>query len=88
MGIAFNHTIVHSENREESARFFTEVFGLPEAVEAGPFLNVALEYGGNLDFATIEHGQLTPQHYRLPGIGRRLRCDLRPDHRPRHHPLG
>lgn len=63
MGIAFNHTIVHSENREESARFFTEVFGLPEAVEAGPFLNVALEYGGNLDFATIEHGQLTPQHY-------------------------
>ncbi|MGH3725892.1 MAG: VOC family protein [Mycobacterium sp.] len=63
MGIAFNHTIIHSENREESARFFTEIFGLPAAVEVGHFLNVELEHGGNLDFATIDHGQLVPQHY-------------------------
>ncbi|WP_078288151.1 VOC family protein [Mycobacterium sp. D16R24] len=66
MGIAFNHTIIHSRDRDASARFFTEIFGLPSAQEVGPFLNVALEHGGNLDFATIAtiaSGDTTPQHY-------------------------
>ncbi|MUM16711.1 VOC family protein [Mycobacterium sp. CBMA271] len=63
MGIAFNHTIVHSQNREESARFFVEVFGLADAVEVGHFLNVELEYRGNLDFATVGGETITPQHY-------------------------
>lgn len=63
MGIAFNHTIVHSRDRDESARFFTEIFGLPAAQEFGDFLNVELEHGGNLDFATIAAGDITRQHY-------------------------
>ncbi|MBA0047014.1 VOC family protein [Mycobacterium sp. NPDC050853] len=63
MGIAFNHTIVHSQDREESARFFAEIFGLSDAVEVGPFLNVELEHGGNLDFATVDAETITPQHY-------------------------
>lgn len=63
MGIAFNHTIIHSRDRDSSARFFTEVFGLPSAQEIGPFLNVTLEHGGNLDFATIAGDDITPQHY-------------------------
>lgn len=63
MGIAFNHTIVHSRDRDESARFFTDVFGLPAAQEFGHFLNVVLEHGGNLDFATIAAADITPQHY-------------------------
>jgi len=58
MGIAFNHTIVHSRDRDESARFFTEIFGLSDAVDVGPFLNVELEHGGNLDFATAAAGEI------------------------------
>lgn len=63
MGIAFNHTIVHSRNREESARFFSEMFGLPAAREIGRFLNIELEHGGNLDFATFPSDDIAPQHY-------------------------
>ncbi|ALR11964.1 bleomycin resistance protein [Mycobacteroides saopaulense] len=63
MGIAFNHTIVHSRDRDESARFFVELFGLPAAQEFGPFLNVTLQYGANLDFATVDAATITPQHY-------------------------
>jgi catechol 2,3-dioxygenase-like lactoylglutathione lyase family enzyme len=63
MPIAFNHTIVFSRDRERSARFFTELFGLPDAVEFGPFLNVELEHGGNLDFAADNRDEIQPQHY-------------------------
>lgn len=37
MAITFNHTIVASRDRRESATFFTELFGLPEPREFGPF---------------------------------------------------
>lgn len=63
MPIAFNHTIVHSRDREESARFFTDLFGLAPAVEFGPFLNVSLAHGANLDFATVSSGDVHGQHY-------------------------
>jgi catechol 2,3-dioxygenase-like lactoylglutathione lyase family enzyme len=64
MAINFNHTIVAARNREESAAYFTELFGLPPAVEFGPFLAVTLEHGVSLDFAQAPgDGDIHPQHY-------------------------
>ncbi len=64
MAISFNHTIVAARNREESAAYFTELFGLPPAREFGPFLAVVLEHGASLDFAQAPADQdIRPQHY-------------------------
>src|ERR1051325_3580103 len=61
MAITFNHTIVASRDREESARFFTELFGLPAAKQFGPFLVVELEHGASLDSAQTDD-DIRPQH--------------------------
>ena len=64
MAISFNHTIVASRHREESAQFFTELFGLPAAEEFGPFLVVELDHGASLDYAqTGPDEDIRPQHY-------------------------
>jgi len=62
MTISFNHTIVFSRDRSVSATFFTTLFGLPDAVAAGPFLAVGLDNGVTLDFATSPV-EVLPQHY-------------------------
>lgn len=62
MTISFNHTIVFSRDRTASASFFTDLFGLPDAVSAGPFLAVGLDNDVTLDFATLPIDVL-PQHY-------------------------
>ena len=51
MTISFNHTIIAAKDRNESARFFREIFELPEAPSWGPFTNVQLEDGVLLQFA-------------------------------------
>ena len=64
MAITFNHTIVAANDREESANFFTELFGLPSAKEFGQFLAVELNHGVSLDYAQVaESEQIRPQHY-------------------------
>ena len=64
MAITFNHTIVAAKDRQESATFFTELFGLPSAQEFGPFLAVTLNHGVNLDYAQVaEDEEIRPQHY-------------------------
>jgi catechol 2,3-dioxygenase-like lactoylglutathione lyase family enzyme len=64
MAITFNHTIVAARDRAESANFFTELFGLPDAAEFGPFLAVALNHGASLDYAQAPDDQpIAPQHY-------------------------
>ena len=64
MAITFNHTIVASRDREESAGFFTELFGLPSAKEFGPFLAVTLNHGASLDYAQVgPDEEIHPQHY-------------------------
>ena len=64
MSISFNHTIVAAKNREQSANYFTELFGLAPALEFGPFLAVALDHGASLDFAQVSDDQdIHPQHY-------------------------
>jgi extradiol dioxygenase family protein len=60
--IQLNHTIVHGVDRDESARFFAEVFGRPEPTSFGPFLIVELDNGVSLDFAG-DGSDVTPQHY-------------------------
>ncbi|WP_369148228.1 VOC family protein [Streptomyces sp. R44] len=51
MAVTFNHTIIASKNRDESARFFRELLELPEAPSWGPFLNIQLADGVLLQFA-------------------------------------
>ena len=64
MAITFNHTIVAAKDREESANFFTELFGLPSAKKFGPFLAVELNHGVSLDYAQAGEGEeIRPQHY-------------------------
>ncbi|MEU0403139.1 hypothetical protein ABZ318_23460, partial [Streptomyces sp. NPDC006197] len=51
MAVTFNHTIIASKNRDESARFFRELLELPEAPSWGPFLNIQLADGVLIQFA-------------------------------------
>ena len=53
MPVTFNHTIIPARNRDESARFFRELFELPEAPSWGPFINVQLDEGVLLQFAEL-----------------------------------
>ena len=62
MAIQLNHTIVMSRNKETSARFLTEILGLPEATRFGPFLVVELDNGVSLDFYEVET-DIVSQHY-------------------------
>ena len=64
MPISFNHTIVASRDKQESAEFLAELFGLPSPKPIGRFMAVALEHGVNLDFANVPDGQeIRQQHY-------------------------
>ncbi|MET9174435.1 VOC family protein [Streptomyces misionensis] len=63
MPVELNHTIVHSRDNRESARFFTEIVGLDITAEWGPFVAVALGNSVTLDFATVPEDTITPQHY-------------------------
>jgi len=50
MSVELNHTIVHAADREATARFMSEVFGLPPAEPFGPFLVVRTANGVSLDY--------------------------------------
>lgn len=64
MAISFNHTIVAAKDRQASAEFFTELFGLPAPKEFGPFLAVTLNHGVSLDYAQVgADEEVRPQHY-------------------------
>jgi extradiol dioxygenase family protein len=64
MTISFNHTIVASRDKRESAEFLAELFGLPSPKPFGHFMVVELEHGASLDFADVAQGADIPrQHY-------------------------
>lgn len=65
MAIQLNHTIVPARDGEASARWFAEVFGLPEPTRFGPFWQVRTDNGVDLDFDTYgdDHGDFTTGHY-------------------------
>ncbi len=64
MAISFNHTIVAARDKQKSAEFLTELFGLPSPTPFGRFMAVALEHGVNLDYADAPEGEeIRRQHY-------------------------
>lgn len=63
MSAELNHTIIHARDRQESAEFLARILGLEVGEELGPFLPVQTANGVTLDFATIDPGSITMQHY-------------------------
>jgi catechol 2,3-dioxygenase-like lactoylglutathione lyase family enzyme len=62
MSVELNHTIVHATDREATARFMSEVFGLPEPEPFGPFLVVRTANDVSLDYIASS-SPVSPQHY-------------------------
>ncbi len=62
MSVQLDHTIVEARDKRATARFFSEVLGLPEPVPFGPFETVRTDNGITLDFADAA-GEIAPQHY-------------------------
>ena len=62
MPAELNHTIVKCTDKHASARFLTEILGLPEPTTYGPFVVVQAANGVSLDFAD-DHGRVHAQHY-------------------------
>ena len=63
MTIKLNHTIVNVRDKRASAKFFTELFGLPPAKPFGSyFLTVQLANGVTLDFCDADY-EVEKQHY-------------------------
>ena len=50
MAVKLNHTIVHVRDKAASARFLSEIMGLPEPVPFGPFMGVEVDNEVTLDF--------------------------------------
>ena len=61
MPVELNHTIVSARDKHESARFLTEILGLPPHTTYGPFAVVELANGVSLDF--MDHEEITQRHY-------------------------
>jgi catechol 2,3-dioxygenase-like lactoylglutathione lyase family enzyme len=62
--IELNHTIVPARDGETSARWFADLFGVPEPTRFGHFWQVATDNGVDLDFDTYgDDGSSTTQHY-------------------------
>ncbi|MGW4824564.1 VOC family protein [Streptomyces sp. NPDC004227] len=62
MTATFNHTIIASKDREESARFFRELLEVGAAPSWGPFTNIQLADGVLLQFAEPPV-EIQMQHY-------------------------
>ena len=62
MNVQFNHTIVHSRDKNVAAKFLTDILGLATPTPLGPFLAVHLDNGLTLDFYTDDL-QVVRQHY-------------------------
>ena len=64
MTITFNHTIVASRDKQESAEFLAELFDLPSPKPFGHFVVVALDHDASLDYADAPEGEeIRRQHY-------------------------
>ena len=62
MSVQLNHTIVWCRDKQKSATFFTELFGLPSATPFGPMLVVPLSNDVSIDFYDND-GEISSQHY-------------------------
>ncbi|HVM08375.1 MAG TPA: VOC family protein [Acidimicrobiales bacterium] len=61
MAVELNHTIVACTDKDRSARFLAEMFGLGEPETFGPFRVVEVANGVSFDF-DVRDG-IVPQHY-------------------------
>jgi catechol 2,3-dioxygenase-like lactoylglutathione lyase family enzyme len=61
MTVQLNHTIIPARNKKESARFLSEILGLPEPFEFGPFMAVPVDTL-TLDYVEVE-GDIESRHY-------------------------
>jgi catechol 2,3-dioxygenase-like lactoylglutathione lyase family enzyme len=61
--VQLNHTIVQCRDKQRSATFLTEILGLPEPKQFGPFLVVELANGASLDFDETDDDNVHIQHY-------------------------
>ncbi|WP_436501430.1 VOC family protein [Actinokineospora sp. HUAS TT18] len=62
MAVHLNHTIVSATDKTASARFLSEILGLPEPVPFGPFLCVQTDNEVTLDYMEVR-GEFARQHY-------------------------
>jgi catechol 2,3-dioxygenase-like lactoylglutathione lyase family enzyme len=62
MSIQLNHTIVSARDKASSARFLTEILGLPAPFSLGPFAVVRIGEGTSLDFVDVGD-EIASQHY-------------------------
>lgn len=63
MTVELNHTIVHANDKAESARFYVDVLGLEPPVPFGHFLVVKTGNGVSLDFIDSGGEPISRQHY-------------------------
>ena len=64
VAVELNHHIVHARDPEASARFWTNILGLPEPGHFGPFVVVQAANDVSLDFiGTDDERYLVPNHY-------------------------
>lgn len=64
LSVEFNHTVIASHDREQSARFLADILGLEVGEPAEPFLPVETANGVTLDFATLgPDADIPMQHY-------------------------
>jgi catechol 2,3-dioxygenase-like lactoylglutathione lyase family enzyme len=62
MAITLNHTIVPARDKDASARFFADIFGVPYLESSGHFAAVQVNPTLTFDFDTREGG-LESHHY-------------------------
>jgi len=62
MSVKFNHTLVHARDSKESAKFMTDILGLPAPTTFGYFQVVSTSNEVNLDFYEPD-GDLITRHY-------------------------
>jgi catechol 2,3-dioxygenase-like lactoylglutathione lyase family enzyme len=62
MTVQLNHTIIPARDKKESARFLSEILGLPEPFSFGPFLAVQVD-SLTLDYVDAGEGEIESRHY-------------------------
>ena len=63
MTVQLNHTIIPARNKKESAKFLSEVLGLPEPFAFGPFMAVPVD-SLTLDYVDVDANQeIESRHY-------------------------
>ena len=63
MSIQLNHTIIWCRDQDRSAKFLTDMLGLPAPKPFGPFLVVDTANGVSLPFLETDDRTVASQHY-------------------------